>query len=191
MLWYYCTSQCACSAWPPHLHEGWGSQNMSDLISQQVCGWAAAPAGWSLRCSISPLAKSTGTRKGNLRSGRSEIWKTKSSYPSWDHKWTRWVTILWLHCPTALTWLVCTNKPDGTFNFLRNLPLFLPPKTFSLSYFFPTYSTRTQKKASLCLKTHVSKSAFCITNTKQLCISFPFSALWKVPAQTKHSTHCH
>lgn len=97
---------------------------------QQVCGRAVSPAWRSLRCSISPLAKSTGTRKGDLLSSRSEIRKTQSSNPSWDHKGTCWVTILWLQCPTALTWQVCTVKQVWWFNFLRDLPLFLPPKTF-------------------------------------------------------------
>ena len=114
---------------------------------QQVCGLAASPAWWSLRCLISPLAKSTSTRKSDLLSGRSEIWKTKSCYPSWDHKLTFWVTILRLQHPTTLTWLVCTNKSDGTVNFLRDLPLFLPPKIFfTEQFFFPHIQLLTQKR---------------------------------------------
>lgn len=36
---------------------------MLDLISQQVCGWAAPPPGWSLRCSI-PLQRVLAQEKG-------------------------------------------------------------------------------------------------------------------------------
>lgn len=172
MLWHYCTFPCTCSAQPPHLPNrhiclistsAWRPRQLEcarapltrDL--RQVSGWAASPLWWSFRCLTSPLAKSTGTKEGDLLSGRSEVWKTKSSYPSLDHQWTCWVTTVWLQHPTPLTWLASSQTSLMAHSAFQEIsPHFFLLKPFSTSIFFHIFNSN-WKKASLCLKTCVSK----------------------------------